>query len=373
MNWKKILLALSPLAAGALIGYFIGSLAAGEGGEAGGYSKMQFVILLLCLPFMYLFVVGWHELGHVLVGLTQRFKFMSLTIGPFAWKRRRDRIRFEWNKSINLAGGLAYMLPLGDERMGCRFATFAAGGPGSSLLLAVLGGGASVWLPEGSFAELVAGATGWFSFVIFLLTAAPFRAGGFSSDGRRILTLLGKSEAARHEVTLLRVIAFTQGDRPLGELPIGAIEAGVQSQAITPQYRALFDYYRYLYYLSQEELDRAETALAAFTDNLETFPPGLREGYYLEVVLFYVFERPDLARAEAARNQFRKSIFTEEVEMDLAGAGLARLRGNTDRVAAKLPLIESLLEDVQEPAKLALYRRWLAVLATPYAAAEEEE
>jgi hypothetical protein len=193
---------------------------------------------------MYFLVVGWHELGHVLVGLSQRFKFMSLTVGPFAWKRRRDRVRFEWNKSVNLSGGLAYMLPQGDDNMGRRFAAFAAGGPGASLLLAGLGVGAAVLLPDGSFGEMLAGATGWFSFIIFLLTIAPFRAGGFSSDGRRILTLLGNSEAARHEVTLLRVIAFTQSTRPLSELPIREIEAGVASTAITPQYRALFEYYR---------------------------------------------------------------------------------------------------------------------------------
>ncbi len=369
MDWKKILPVFILLAAGGVFGYFIGSLL-NSGDEAESYAFWQYVVLLLSLPILYFLVVGWHELGHVLAGLLMRFKFMSLTIGPFAWRRYHDRIRFTWNRNINLSGGLAYMLPQGEENMARRFATFAAGGPGASLVLAALGFGLSFGLAEGSTAELLLGALGVFSFVIFALTIAPFRAGGFSSDGRRILTLLGKSEAARHEVTLLRVIAFTQSERELTDLPITAIEEGVVSDALTPQYRAFFEYYRYLYYLSLGDLDTAEAALTAFTAGLDTFPPGLRESYYIEPTLFYAFERERLDRAESAYAQFVKSTFTQDIEVELAEAGLDRLRGmdTIPHVAA----IETKLDEVEERSKLRLYRRWLDKLCLPYTEDEEE-
>jgi hypothetical protein len=370
MNWKKILSVSLLLAAGGVVGYFIGSLLSNGGDEAESYALWQKIVLLVSLPVFYLLVVGWHELGHVLAGLLMRFKFMSLTIGPFAWRRYHDQVRFTWNRNVNLSGGLAYMLPQGEENMARRFATFAAGGPLASLVLAVLGLGLSFPLASGSMAELLAGVVGVFSLVIFALTIAPFRAGGFSSDGRRILTLLGKSEAARHEVTLLRVIAFTQSERQLTDLPIDAIDAGVASAALTPQYRAFFEYYRYLYYLSTGDLDTAEEALTAFTDGLDTFPPGLRESYYIEPTLFYCFEREQLAKAAAAYAQFKATTFTQEIEVELAEAGLDRLRGmdTVGRAAA----IETKLDEVQERAKLRLYRRWLDKLCLPYTGEEEE-
>jgi hypothetical protein len=117
----------------------------------------------------------------------------------------------------------------------------------------------------------------------------------------------------------------------------------------------------------------AETALTAFTDGLDTFPPGLREGYYLDPALFYAFEREDLASAETAMAQFKKSTFTQELEVELARAGLDRLRGRSDAAAAAIPRIEAQFEEIQEPAKLGIYRRWLIVLATPYVREEEEE
>ena len=368
MKWKRILLALAPIAAGGVVGYLIGDYVEGDGSED-SYTAWQYVFLLVCLPVLYFLVVGWHELGHVMAGLLMRFKFMSLTIGPFAWKRDKDRIRFAWNRNINLSGGLAYMLPQSEENMARRFAFFAAGGPLASLLLAAVGVGLSVVLPMGSTGELLLGVAGWFSLIIFLLTIAPFRAGGFSSDGRRILTLIGDSPAAKQEVTLLRVIAFTQSGRPLTELPIQAIEAGIVSEAITPQYRAFFEYYRYLYYLVADDLETAEAALSAFTAGLDTFPPGLRESYYIEPTLFYAFERERLDKAERAYAQFIKSTFTQDLEVELAEAGLDRLRGMETTASAND--IEAKLDDVQERSKIDLYRNWLAKLRTPYVAEEE--
>ncbi|MCB0637532.1 MAG: hypothetical protein KDC54_12975 [Lewinella sp.] len=326
------------------------------------YGKGQLLVLLACLPLLYLLVIGWHELGHVAVGRLQGFRFFSLTVGPFSWRREGERIVFAWNSKINLAGGLALMLPQSEARMATRFAAYAAGGPLASLLLALLGLGLAWWLPSGIFATLLAGAIGGFSLLIFIVTILPFRAGGFSSDGKRILTLLSASESAQIEVTALRVIAFTQTDRPLRELPIAAIEQAQDSTTITEQYRVLFHYYRYLYYLATQDVATAETALHAFLAGLGTFPPGMGEGYYLEAVLFHAYVTGDREQAEAAMARFRPTPFTQDLERELAEAGLAHLRGEPVAVTGLRERLEAGAAGLMERAKVPLYRSWLASL-----------
>lgn len=359
---KALVAFILPLVIGLAVGWLIGKLVSGIDLP---YSKGQAIVLLVCFPLMYLLVIGWHELGHVVAGRTQDLRFYSLTVGPFSWRRRQGGIRFAWNNKINLAGGLTFMLPRSEDEPARRFAIYAAGGPLASLLLLGVGALAGSLLPYGSFAALFAWTMGLFSFLIFLVTMAPFRAGGFTSDGKRILTLLGKSELAQVEVTALRVIAFTLSDRPLSELPIDAIGRAIRSESIPPQYEGLLHYYQYLYHLATHDLNAAESSLDQFLAMLDTFPAGLREGYYLEAALFHAFETEDLAKAQDGMDRFRANSFTEEVEELLAEAGLARLK--REPPVAAPGVIEAKMEDkdLLEPAKKPLYRRWLAKLEEP--------
>jgi hypothetical protein len=355
-----------PLILFLLIGGGIGYLAGKTlPGLTEGYSKTQLLALLPCLPLLYLLVIGWHELGHVMAGRTQGFRFFSLTIGPFSWRREGKRIVFAWNKKINLAGGLALMLPQGEERLAARFAVYAGGGPLASLVLALLGMGLGGLVPAGQFTTLLAWVTGLFSLVIFVATILPFRAGGFSSDGKRILTLLSGTEQTEAEVTALRVIALTQTDQPLSKIPIAAVERAQALPGTSEQYRVLFHYYRYLYFLATDELAEAEAALEDFLGGLDTFPAGMGEGYYLEAVLFHAFASKDLEKAEAAMAQFRPTPFTQDIERELAEAGLARLRGGSVDVAALSQHLDQAAAGLMERAKVPLYQRWVAQLAQP--------
>lgn len=63
------------------------------------------------LPVLILIVLGTHEIGHVLSGLSQGMRFLLLIVGPFGWHASASGIRFEWNTNPALMGGLAAMLP----------------------------------------------------------------------------------------------------------------------------------------------------------------------------------------------------------------------------------------------------------------------
>jgi len=186
---KKVLSILLMLGGGGLIGYLIGGLLKGDGGGESAIPKEHGIWMFLSLLVWYFIVVGVHELGHVFAGRWQNFDFHGLTIGPFSWKPdAAGKIRFKWNTSLNLAGGLAIMLPNGDERLRQRFMWFGAGGPIASVLLALLLYGFYLLAPDRSLGAGLLFVGALLSAAIFVATILPFRAGGFSSDGLRILT-----------------------------------------------------------------------------------------------------------------------------------------------------------------------------------------
>ena len=66
---------------------------------------------VLALPVLGLIVLGTHEIGHVLGGLSQGMRFLMLIVGPFGWHATASGTRFQWNTNLGLMGGLAATLP----------------------------------------------------------------------------------------------------------------------------------------------------------------------------------------------------------------------------------------------------------------------
>jgi hypothetical protein len=58
----------------------------------------------LALPVLILVVLGTHEIGHLLGGLSQGMRFLLLIVGPFGWHASVSGPRFEWNTNLALAG-----------------------------------------------------------------------------------------------------------------------------------------------------------------------------------------------------------------------------------------------------------------------------
>jgi hypothetical protein len=66
---------------------------------------------VLAFPVLMLIVLGTHEIGHVLGGLSQGMRFLLLIVGPFGWHASSSGPKFQWNTNLALMGGLAVMLP----------------------------------------------------------------------------------------------------------------------------------------------------------------------------------------------------------------------------------------------------------------------
>lgn len=361
---KKIVVFVLMLLAGVVLGYLLTHFLQG-GSEAAvrpSIPKAYKLSLLLCLPLIFLLVVGVHELGHVALGLTQKFNFFGLTVGPLSWKSDdAGRIRFKWNTNLNVAGGVAIMLPDGAEDLRKRFMWFAAGGPLASLLLAgvfylpVLMG----WLDDLIFLRLLCFAIAGMSIAIFVATILPFRAGGFASDGLRILTFARNGTTAKADLTGLRALAHLRAGKPHAELPVEDMAEVSANQDVPAQQRVTIDYYRYLHALGTGDIAAAASLYDSVMDRLDVYPAGSSGGFYLEKALFEAKYRSNLPAAEAAMEEVTDSPFTEAVSVHLAKAAIAELKGDFAGLADELPGIEAGLAKYMDQSRVPVIRNWL--------------
>jgi hypothetical protein len=214
--------------AGGVVGFF-GARFGAEFLLPAGEGRMIKLLVLGTVPLVWLLVVGWHELGHLVGGRITGGRFLLFIIGPFQWQRSPAGIRFSWNRRINLFGGMAACLPVDQRDLTRRFALMIAGGPLASLVLVVLALWAAVGLAHLGWTvpQHIAVFTALLSGLIFVLTALPGEAGGFRTDGRRLLNLLGRDATARQEAALLSLtVAALAGQRP-ADYDSSRIEAAI--------------------------------------------------------------------------------------------------------------------------------------------------
>lgn len=355
---KKTLFFLALLLAGAFFGYGMAKIFLGNTSNL--FPKQFGLFFILLLPLSYLLVVGIHELGHVLFGRWQNFDFYGLTVGPFSWRPDENgNIRFAWNTSLNLAGGVAVMLPRGTEHLAGRFVWFAAGGPLSSLGLALLLYLLATVLPTGSFLAFMAGGLSLLSAVIFLATILPFRAGGFASDGMRILTFWRGGKIARADIAGLRTIAHIRTGQPYGDLPLAEMTAVAEDPDIPEQQRVTMDYYRYLATLAAGDRERAAALLRSVMDRLDAYPPGVQSSFYAEQALFEARYQKDLAAAEAAWDKFAPIPLTEPASIHLTRAAIADLREDYTALADELPGLRKGLPKMLDQSRRPIIKAWL--------------
>lgn len=359
---KKILSVAALMIMGGMIGYlgakfFLSGNDAETASLLPGNSKF---FLILLLPLMYLLVVGIHELGHVVAGKTQNFDFFGLTVGPFSWKPKDGGgIRFAWNKSLNLAGGVAMMLPNGDQRLRQRFMWFAAGGPLASLLLLGVCFLIGNLLPEGTFLRFLLFALGAFSGAIFIATILPFRTGGFASDGLRILTFARNGPTAAADLAGLQAMTHLRAGRPHEELPAEDFAAVSADTSIPAQQRVTMDYYRYLHALGINNIPQAAALLESVMGRLDEYPAGTHGNFHLEQALFEARYRNNLEAAETAFARYEDSPFTEALTMPLTRAAIAHVRGDQAAVLAEIPAIEAALPKTMDQSRVPVIRQWL--------------
>lgn len=150
-------------------------------------------------------VLSVHELGHLVTGLIQGFRFELFIVGPLGIKRENDKIKVYLNKNIAHYGGIAATTPKNDDPdNSTKLANVCLAGPIASILLAIIFGIIHFYLDSQFSKIILIGAIA--SFAIFLVTTIPNKTGMFFSDRKRYQRLTTNGPEKEVELALLRII-----------------------------------------------------------------------------------------------------------------------------------------------------------------------
>ncbi|MBX2915473.1 MAG: hypothetical protein KF856_09420 [Cyclobacteriaceae bacterium] len=321
------------LVAGGAIGYLGAQVGVKAAQQIPGVVMATLVVLLIPA---FLLVIAIHEGGHALAGTRVAFDFRTYVVGPFLWDKQPDGWKFMWNKNINTSGGLVICIPTGTHNLAKRFMIYVAGGPLASLALALVAGIVFMLLRGVGESVIVQIITYFFSMLaflsaaIFLITSLPLQAGGFSSDGARVLRLLRGGDKARFEILMLKMVSSSMaGMRPAQLNKTELEEASQLGERLQSPMVLYIAYYLYLSTLDRNQVEEAEQYLQVYINNADDVPEGLRGTVWLEAAFFYALVRGDLQKAEKYFQLYKPSALTPLAVEYATRAAMAKLKGES--------------------------------------------
>ena len=318
--------------------------------------------ILLAFPFLMLIVLGVHEIGHLIGGLSRGMRFLLLIVGPFGWHASASGPRFEWNTNVALMGGLAATLPTETgASLRRQLLVMIAGGPLASLLLAIFAVAAIAYVePRIAAYCLIVAAT---SFGIFLVTLIPTRAGGFMSDGMQLIDVWRGGTAVVERSALLRIFAQSMdGVRPRDWDPEALAELS-RADSEDPTRRTGGLLYSFMWAMDgRRDADIAHYR-ALLESSVDGYPSGFRQSVHVELAIgAWLAGDTDTVRRHLAAS---KGGIVEKSRRLLAQAALARLEGREEDCERDRLLALKALAKASDAGQQKLTEDQLAMLAPP--------
>jgi len=331
-SWKALLAALLMGGAGAACGFLIAKFGM-EMPLVRASLKALSAWDLLMLPVLIVVVLAIHEAGHLAGGMSRGMRFLLFIAGPFGLVRTQEGIRFRWFFNLGTLGGIAAALPKSGQPLKPQLARLIVGGPLASLLLAFAALGL-FWLFEGR-AGAYALVTSLLSTAIFLVTAAPFRAGGFMSDGMQLLQLHRDPTMVERRARLISLGGMSMaGTRPrdLDRVLLAEAQAMAGKETMCDVGVWL---YSYGHALDQGDTTGAGQWLDRIEAVIDDYPDGFRQGIALEIALFEALHRRRLPQAQAWLARGKGGI-VDASRRALALAAVEALSGRQPQAQAAL-------------------------------------
>ena len=283
-NVKLILVTISLGLIGACVGYMLAktdviSAILPSKGQLSGWT-------ILYIFLIYFGVVIIHELGHLLTGLAQGFRFEMFIVWFLGIRRDGEKIKIYFNTDLSSAGGLAASSPRVDnERVIRQMANVIIAGPIASLLLLLLC--ILLFFLTNQPTQFYLFITGLMSLFIFLATTLPSRTGIFYTDRKRYQRLTGSGQDQAVEMAMIRANLLQVTGKSITQMSEGEL------WMITKDEAPIFKYIGY-YYLYQYHFDKPEDLeiIKAHINDIEASIPNT-----VKVII-----QNDLDRLEAERS-----------------------------------------------------------------------
>ena len=328
-TWKSALLFAGGIAAGAAVGY---GLASGEALDA--LDALPGWALGAVLLVGIFFVIAVHEAGHLAGGAAAGFRFALFVVGPLRLERDRGRIKASLNRNIGLFGGLALSVPRDGHDLRRRVAWLVAGGPLASVALAAAAG-AAAWALGGAWGAAL-GLIAFLSGAIALATLIPTRAGGFASDGARLLTLARGGPEAEREAAIFAVLAQAMNGARPRDWDAAVLERACALRDGEPMEEAALNFLA-LHALDLDDAERAREALARRVEIRDGVATPARASLALDAATFEGAVRRDAPRAEAWLGTLaEREPFADPTARAVARWAAAEASGDAQAAAAAL-------------------------------------
>lgn len=301
---------------------------------------------LLALPVLIVFVLAFHEAGHLVGGMSRGMRFLLFIVGPFGWIRGENGVHFRWFFNLGTFGGLAAALPVPGQALKPQLMRLVLGGPLASLLLAALAFAAFLYLPgrAAAYGLIVAG----LSLAIFVVTALPMRSGGFMSDGMQFLQMSRNPAMVERRVRLTALMGQGMaGTRPR-EYDADLL---AQAQLLTGDeslYDTTFWLYRYLHAIDGGDVAAAAGWLDRIEAAFEDYPDGFRQSLAIELALYEALVRRRLHVAQSWMARAKGGV-VDSCRRSLAEAAVASLEGRRDGALAALAVAQRTLGQSMDP------------------------
>ncbi|MHA7057930.1 site-2 protease family protein [Aquimarina sp. M1] len=164
--------------------------------------KYMLVIGTILVSFI---VLGVHELGHLIIGLVQGFKFQLFVVGPLGIRQENDKTTLYFNKNLAYYGGVAATTPKDNHPDNAKkFANVLLAGPIASILFSIVL--FCIGYYAGNPLQSIFYTGGAASVGIFFATTIPSKTGAFFTDRKRYQRLTQSGKDQEVELAILRIL-----------------------------------------------------------------------------------------------------------------------------------------------------------------------
>ena len=206
---------------------------------------MEIIVYILISVLCYVVSGIVHELGHIIIGLMNGWKFSLFILGPLGLKvDENGHIKAYFEKRISLWGGVGGTFPKEIKEDNIKiWSKILLGGPLASIIMG------AIFLPLGIIKDniifILLGAMPLAMGIVSILPI-PLKTGILYTDGGRLSRLNKGGQEADEEIALFKLTEYQNISGDFSKFDINCIDPLLKSKDISINYYGY--YYKFQYY-----------------------------------------------------------------------------------------------------------------------------